>query len=557
MVRTKFSVSEYRFFNILVKIKGIRRYLLKIKKVNMLLYPSDVFSINVMSLRMALKAFLISAAICIVCMLSGKMHMHGYVIMAVIIVILNGEILNKSFEKIQLKLLIQLENYLGEVRHYFHMNGILEDAIYDSMENCDYEISLHINRIYDILMSDDDDKCFAYKDMAPNKYFMTFMALCELVMQYGDTVKDDRSLFLENLNSLRDEIRNEIMKLQKTAYVFSGLMPMCLIPPLTLKLIENWGESNIPELCAYYDGKYGLVVSVLICLISISAYMLINRLKESYRYTDNSSGLLSFISDIPFVDELIGRYMFNKPVYVKSIHDSLKRAASKVSVKEYIIRKWLASIVTFVVLCVLYAYFIILPGTDGSYNTYLPVVVPMILLVSIAAGKVSDVALGLRMVFIKSSMEDEVLAFHSIIIMLMHISRMDVLTILEWMENFAQIFKASLMECVNSFSYNDEDALLQLENNEPYLPFVRIVGNLRSSDNVGIEKAFEEIYSQRKYFIEKRKQDNEISIANKGAIGRVVAFVPMIVTIGLYLIIPFVMQSMSQLMGYVNQMGNL
>ena len=55
--------------------------------------------------------------------------------------------------------------------------------------------------------------------------------------------------------------------------------------------------------------------------------------------------------------------------------------------------------------------------------------------------------------------------------------------------------------------------------------------------------------------MEKRKQDNEINIANSGAIARFVSFIPMVVTIGLYLIVPFVIQSLWELMGYAGQIS--
>ena len=132
---------------------------------------------------------------------------------------------------------------------------------------------------------------------------------------------------------------------------------------------------------------------------------------------------------------------------------------------------------------------------------------------------------------------------------------MNVETILEWLENFSEIFKTSLGECVDNYSYCEEDALEHLKEMEPYPPFVRIIENLLASDNVGIEDAFEEIYSQQQYLMEKRKQDNEINIANSGAIARFVSFIPMVVTIGLYLIVPFVIQSLWELMGYAGQIS--
>lgn len=57
--------------------------------------------------------------------------------------------------------------------------------------------------------------------------------------------------------------------------------------------------------------------------------------------------------------------------------------------------------------------------------------------------------------------------------------------------------------------------------------------------------------------MEKRKQDNEIFISNKGTLGKIAAYIPMILVIGLYLIVPFILESLSQLSGYMSQMNRM
>ena len=153
--------------------------------------------------------------------------------------------------------------------------------------------------------------------------------------------------------------------------------------------------------------------------------------------------------------------------------------------------------------------------------------------------------------------EDQVMQFHSIIIMLVYIKRMSSEIILEWLENFADVFKKSISECNARFSMDSEVALEILKGEESYGPFVRIVENLKDCDGVGPELAFEEICSQRQYFIEKRKQDNEINISNKATIGKVVGYIPLLVTVFLYLIYPFVAESINQLLSYVNEINSL
>lgn len=530
-----------------------RQYIFKIKKLLLILYPSNEFLVNSKTMYIALKSWIIMLSILGVCSLFGKLKLYGYAIIITMLIVINQEVISGTFRKYELLLLRQMEKYLGEVRHYFHMNGVIEDAIYDSLENADYEISLHINIIYDILVENSSEASQKYKDLAPNKFLLIFLGLCEGLILYGDTIRDDKSMFLENINNLRDEIRTEILKIEKMNYVFSGLTVITIVPPFTLKLIEIWGESNIDSLTNYYDGRYGLIVSVLICIVSLLVYRIILMMRDVHEYNQVDLSTYTKISEISFINKLLLNYMFNNAYKVKLLDENLRKAACNINVKAYIMRKWIIYFGTFIGVGILGLYYKNLsPIKEGNEIIVNVIIIIFVMFVPYTAGKIPDFLLKLRIIFMKSNMENEVLSFHSIIIMLMYIKRMDVETILEWLENYAEIFKNSLSECSDNYSYDSVLALENLKEKEPYMPFVRIVENLEACDNVGIEQAFEEIHSQKQYYIEKRKQDNEINISNKGAIGRFIAFIPMVATIGLYLIIPFVMESIKGLMESVN-----
>ena len=84
------------------------------------------------------------------------------------------------------------------------------------------------------------------------------------------------------------------------------------------------------------------------------------------------------------------------------------------------------------------------------------------------------------------------------------------------MEQFADIFKASIAKCINNYEYGDQQALEQLALDEPYLPFVRIVENLQSAaDKITIAHAFDELKAEREYYQDKRKYYNEIMVDKK------------------------------------------
>ena len=56
-------------------------------------------------------------------------------------------------------------------------------------------------------------------------------------------------------------------------------------------------------------------------------------------------------------------------------------------------------------------------------------------------------------------MEDEVMQFETIILMLMRIERVNVEIILEWLERYSNIFYEQISKCVNNYESGPWEAL--------------------------------------------------------------------------------------------------
>ncbi len=138
-------------------------------------------------------------------------------------------------------------------------------------------------------------------------------------------------------------------------------------------------------------------------------------------------------------------------------------------------------------------------------------------------------------------MEDEVMQFQTIILMLMRIERVNVEIILEWLERYSSIFKAPITKCVNNYEAGAWEALETMKEEVSYTPFIRIIESLQAAvEKIPIRDAFDELDSERDYYQEKRKESNERLIKRKGMIGKGIGFVPMISMFVLYLIVPLV-----------------
>lgn len=606
------------------------RYLSKIRKIYEILSPAEDYDIMVKTMHIVMKNFLITMILFLFSFSLKGSNIYHYIFILCMIFIFQQELLYRTVSREEKRILVLLEKYLGDVRHFFHAGGMVEEAIYDSMENAPDLLVPHIMKIYHILQSEEKEEVEKYKEIAPNKFFLTFLALSQITLEYGDTIHNGRSVFLDNLNYLKKEVNIEILKREKMQYIFSGLIFLTILPIFFLKAVENWGISNLPELERYYQGGYGIVISILIFLFTVLSYSVISQLRgNSDTIVQEESFYIKKICQIPFVYRRIKKYIFTHPSKTAKIEQLLYQAAEKTTVQEFICKRFLIflfSLIAFIFLSVqlvsitkqnkihyvgdytgssltttedIESYREILKslcydfkkadnellkekiishlklhfeglselvmeelGTQAAeriinyqrihYHIF------YFLLSILLAWILSFLPIALticKRYFRKLNMEDEVMQLQSIILMLIYIKRMNVEILLEWMENFSDIFRDPLIECVDHFSYDEELALERLKERILFLPFVRIVEDLEACDRLGVEDAFDEIAGQRDFFADKRKQDNEITLANKGVIAKAVAYIPLIMLLGFYLIVPFVLESVAQLMNYMADMA--
>ena len=153
-------------------------------------------------------------------------------------------------------------------------------------------------------------------------------------------------------------------------------------------------------------------------------------------------------------------------------------------------------------------------------------------------------------------MEDEVMQFQTIILMLMRIERVNVEIILEWLERYSNIFREPISRCVNNYEAGAWEALEVLKEETNYPLFIRIVESLQAAvEKIPIIDAFDELDSERDYYQAKRRESNERLISRKGMIGKVFGFAPMVVMFVGYLIIPLVFIGLTSMSSSMSSMS--
>ena len=155
-------------------------------------------------------------------------------------------------------------------------------------------------------------------------------------------------------------------------------------------------------------------------------------------------------------------------------------------------------------------------------------------------------------------MENEVMQYQTIILMLMKIERVNVEMILEWLERYSDIFREPISRCVNNYESGAWEALEDLKNDITYEKLIRIVESLQAAvEQIPIRQAFDELDTERAYYQEKRKESNERLIARKAMIGKVIGFAPMVVLFVGYLIVPLCLIGMTSMTEAFNTMTTM
>lgn len=461
---------------------------------------------------------------------------------ALCLFILFMELDYKKVNKKMVTELGQLEWFLSEVRHRYYVHEMVDEAIKEAMEVCKHKnMKLEAGFIYEILVANDSKVAMTeYRKRNNNRFYSMFVTLCLLVLEFGDRKVDGKSLFLENLKNLRSEIHIEIQNRRGIRYAFSGLTILILFPICTLKLIEHWGLSNLPELSTYYHGSYAILFYIFLFLITLGLFYLFYILKIPYEIQPKKHNLLYFLSNISIIKNILTLYSNHYYYKVIKINRILKDIGESMDFRLFLLKRMVISISTYVLsllLCEL--------GIQGSFPWYAYL---FQLTVTIIAYWIPYLLVLYRRQVMLLCMEDEVLQYHTIFLMLMYFDRISVYELLEAMEEFSIIFKPSIHKCLMDYEGGQKDALIKMKESENCMAFKKLVDNLLMCDEIGVVRALDEIAIEQTFHNDNRKQVNAHNLQKRSALCQFFAFFPLFITAGIYLIVPFVAVSITKLL---------
>ncbi len=625
------DVIYQKLYMIYIKIPGLKRYLVKLRRRLEIINIEDEYLTRRQSARILTNALLIIIPLTIGIILFTKNNTLLMAILLIFEIFMVETIIDGMVDKMDNKLLRQQIDFFAEIRHAYHDTNMVEEAIYEVSQNDELEISRQASKIYEILISDDPEaELEKYYDVAPNSYLKEFAGISYLTREFGDR-KDQHgaSLYLKNLNNITQEMQIEILKRDKLDYVFQSLSLISAVPILFIEPVKNWAVGQFSFTGEFYNGKGGLIVQTLLLVITFICYLMIRKVKDN-----SSTNAKLKNTENPWQAKVYKNKLGKKIVDMfmpkpgtkdeRKIGKLLKDSASKLKIEWLYVNRITIAIVTCIVSIMLFIqlhrvtiqYIYEEPTSDfnilgqmseadekkgmritethnhflnkfkgktkttvkqietamrqskyyedatddeieenakkiydklqivnGEYFQWFEL---LISLVFAGIGYMGPVWMLMFQAKMRQlDMEDEVMQFQTIILMLMKIERVNVEMILEWLERYANIFKEPITKCVNNYEAGAWEALEELKNDVSFTQFIRIIESLQAAvEKIPIREAFDELDTERDYYQAKRKESNERLISRKGMIGKFIGFAPMVCLFVGYLIVPLVVIGM-------------
>ena len=142
-----------------------------------LLYPSNNSSILKKVNEYLIKLYLSGLLIVFGLYAFADVSLYYAILTGIVLYVIFTEKIIEDYIKLENKILKQLLMFIEDIKFRFQFDGMLEQALIDSIGDADYEMSVHGQKIYECLMESYYHDKQEYIDISPNHFFLTFFSL--------------------------------------------------------------------------------------------------------------------------------------------------------------------------------------------------------------------------------------------------------------------------------------------------------------------------------------------------------------------------------------------
>ncbi|MGG1596428.1 hypothetical protein [Paenibacillus naphthalenovorans] len=246
-----------QLYTLCSRVPLLRTYLHFIRRRLVILHLSDEWKLRLETMRTALWLWgmLLAAAVPI------TLWVRDVFTLVMLMIggwVCHGMLTDVFVQRLEMRLLRQLRQFFGDVRHHYHRHGMVEEAIYEATDEAPHEMTLHGQEIVEVLTdSHAEERLEQYLEAAPNRYLKGLAGLSYLVKEYGDKQTDSGSLYLKALGKLAGELNFELLRRERLGFLLHGLSVIALLPLLFTRPIEAWASYYFSAMDAFYSSVMG------------------------------------------------------------------------------------------------------------------------------------------------------------------------------------------------------------------------------------------------------------------------------------------------------------
>lgn len=454
------------------------------------------------------------------------------------------------------QLLREQERFLEELAGQYAKRGDMLEALEESTQVCGGSAQRRLMGLLDALKAEDrPEDGFRSGDCTGNAGSLLLFTLCYTIRSFGDLRIQGVSLFVHNIRYIKEEVRMELLRRQEGRYAFLGLTALCVLPFFFSIPVQLWSASISGELNRFYTGTYGFVTLMVCFFLTVFSAVCVQELQYPTMPGAGRHLLAQRLLQLPGLATLIDLHIAaHYSRYLKK-NEALKVLQGFGNIREFLVQKLFCALFGALLAgAVMAGCFMagakngISQAVDGSISA---LGVCLVLAAAAAIGYfLPDAWVIILQVRIGQQKSEETLRFETLILIVMHYKQITVEEILRWMERFSVVFSRALQRTVDDFSYRRRESLEKLKEELAYEPAIKLVDALIVCDDIPVSQAFYDLEGERAYHMEQYRQKAESLQREKAAFARVIAFLPFVALLALRLVVPFVLEGLTQLGSY-------
>ncbi len=332
--------------------KGIAR--IRGRLETLAVYDEYTIRREVMRIAFTIVAFILSITI-VVLLIRPSWLVVFWVLLGIIFT--TGIILDVFVYRVEVRLLNQLKMFNNRVRFYYQQTKMVDEAVYDAIQQVGPEMKIQADRIYKILTSAEPEKeLAAYEDVAPSRFLKIIAGLSVLVKDQGDVFNDKGSAFLRGLSAVNQELNTEILYRSKLAYAMRGISVLALVPVFFALPLQIWANEYFPIMQKFYESRIGFLAEVIVYTVSLVSYLLIRKMRENNEATYHSKEKRVkweewILNKVPFAQPIVRAFTpakFSKQYF--KLTELLKETNSPLKIEWLTMHRMILTVAAFFIL---------------------------------------------------------------------------------------------------------------------------------------------------------------------------------------------------------------